>query len=104
MTGSHVCGYRFLQVIRVKEVREEKVERTQSQTVPSRNNALAIGSSTCLSFRRSQATTPVLRASDGEIKALGTALVVPSKGRCASGLLVVPAPPPDIDDGPQSLS
>ena len=79
MPRPHVCGDRFLQVVRVKEVREEKVERTQSQIVPSRNNALAIGSSTCLSFRHGQATTPALRASDGEIEALGSALIVPPR-------------------------
>ena len=79
MPRPHVCGDRFLQVVRVKEVREEKVERTRTQIVSSRNNALAIRSSTSLPFRRGHATTPVLRASDGEIKALGSALIVPPR-------------------------
>ena len=81
MTRPHVCGYRFLQVFRVKEVREEKVERT----LPSRNNALSIGSSTSLSFRRGKATTPALRASDGEIRALRSALVVPPRDAALVG-------------------
>ena len=76
MTRPHVCGYRFLQVVQVKEVREEKVERTQTQIV---SNALAIRSSSSLPFRRGHATTPVLRASDGEIKALGSALIIPPR-------------------------
>ena len=66
-------------------MREEKVERTQTQIIPSRNNALAIESSTSLSFRRGQATTPALRASDGEIKALRSALVVPSRDAALVG-------------------